>query len=57
VHSFAACDPVVQVWAAGYLEGFLTAGQIRNFYDNLMASHKDEKEAMQRVFSHYRTIE
>jgi len=30
---------------------------MRNFYDNLMDAHLDEKEAMERVFKHFRDVD
>jgi len=50
-------SPEVQSWAAGYLEGRLTAKEIREFYNNLVNIHKEEKPLLSQVFDYYDKVE
>ena len=33
--TYSECNPVLQMWAAGFLEGFITASKIKDFHQNL----------------------
>ena len=33
--TYSDCDPLIQMWAAGFLEGFITAFKIKDFHQNL----------------------
>jgi len=50
-------SPEVQSWAAGYLEGRLTAKEIREFYNNLVNIHKEEKPLLSQVYDYYDKVE
>lgn len=46
VQTFKECPVVVQMWAAGYLEGLLTHKQTYDFYSNLVHMHDNEKRSL-----------
>ena len=50
-------SPEIQSWAAGYLEGRLTAKEIREFYNNLVNIHSEEKSVLSQVFDYYDKVE
>jgi len=57
VETFDSSSPEVQSWAAGFLEGKLTAREILDFYKNLVGIHSKESDALQDVFEYYKKVE
>jgi hypothetical protein len=57
VETFDFASAEIQSWAAGYLEGKLCAGQILDFYKNLVGIHNKESSYLEDVFKFYKKIE
>jgi hypothetical protein len=57
VETFDNAPPEMITWAAGFLEGKLTAPQILDFYNNLVGIHDKESEYLEEVFKYYENVE
>lgn len=57
VETFNKASPEVLSYAAGYLEGKLSAKHILDFYKNLVGIHSDEKNELEEVFRYYSEVE
>jgi hypothetical protein len=57
LETFDNCSAEIQSWAAGYLEGKLSAKEILDFYNNLVGIHSKESGYLQDVFDYYNKVE
>jgi hypothetical protein len=57
VETFDNAPPEMITWAAGFLEGKLTAPQILDFYNNLVGIHEKESQYLEEVFKYYENVE
>ena len=57
VKTYKECNVMIQVWAAGYLEGYISHQQIRDFYENLVNSHNNERRNLASVFDTFDQVE
>lgn len=57
VETFDECPSEIQSFAAGYIEGKLTAKNILEFYKNLVGIHSEEGSELNSVFSYYSNVE
>ena len=57
VETFDHSSPEIQSWAAGFLEGKLTAMEILYFYKNLVGIHQEEESLLGQVFDYYTKVE
>jgi len=57
VETFDNAAPEIISWAAGFLEGKLTAPHILDFYNNLVGIHEKESEYLNDVFKYYEKVE
>jgi hypothetical protein len=57
VETFDKAAPEILSWAAGFLEGKLTARQMLDFYKNLVGIHADESKYLNEVFNYYTRVE
>lgn len=57
IETFNNCPSEIQSYAAGYIEGKLTAKNILEFYQNLVGIHSDEKNELDEVFKYYEKVE
>jgi hypothetical protein len=57
VETFDHASAEIQSWAAGYLEGKLSARQILDFYKNLVGIHQKESSYLDDVFKFYKKVE
>jgi len=57
VETFDNSSPEIQSWAAGFLEGKLSALEILYFYKNLVGIHKEESDELGQVFNYYTKVE
>lgn len=52
VETFEGCDPVLQMYAAGFLEGFTTHQSIRDFHHNQLQD--SEEHTRSNIFDYFR---
>jgi hypothetical protein len=57
VETFDKASPEILSWAAGYVEGRLTAMEMLDFYKNLVGIHNNESQCLNSVFDYYVKIE
>lgn len=57
VETFDNAAPEIISWAAGFLEGKLTAPQMLDFYNNLVGIHEKEAQYLTQVFKYYENVE
>lgn len=57
IETFNNCASEIQSFAAGYIEGKLTAKNILEFYKNLTGIHADEEAELKDVFKYYGKVE
>ncbi len=57
VETFDNAAPEIISWAAGFIEGKLTAPQILDFYNNLVELHQHESSYLNDVFKYYEKVE
>lgn len=47
--TYAECDPVIQYWASGLIEGLATYQQISDFFLNLMDVQANSTKIIDRI--------
>ena len=57
IETFDNCPSEIQSFAAGYIEGKLTAKNILEFYQNLIGIHAEEAKELNQVFDYYEKVE
>jgi hypothetical protein len=57
IETFDKAIPEILSWAAGYIEGRLTAPEMLDFYKNLVGIHTNEMSSLNTVFDYFKQVE